>query len=77
MAFAAVLAGMPDLLQRTLALHVPDEVGLCRDCRDATGAAAFWPCRMRELAEEARDISAGGLPGTFRPRHLPVRRLRR
>lgn len=76
MAVAVTLAGMPDLLQRTLALHVPDELGLCRDCREPSGVAAFWPCRMRELAEEARAISAGGLPGRFSARDMPVRRLR-
>lgn len=68
MAMAAILAGMPDMLERILAEHVPDEAGDCRACRDATGVAG-WPCILRELAEEARYIAAGGLPGTFSGRH--------
>ena len=75
MAFATVLASMPDLLGRTLNEHVPDERGLCRECRERDGTAAFWPCLMRGLAEEARDIAGGGLPGTFAARHRRVRRL--
>jgi hypothetical protein len=59
MAFATVLAGMPDLLQRTLHEHVPDERGLCRECRARDGTAAFWPCLMRGLAEEAREMAGG------------------
>lgn len=57
MSFAAVLAGMPDLLQRALAEHVPDAAGRCRECRTTTGAAAHWPCAMRMLADEAQGMS--------------------
>lgn len=64
MALASILSEMPDLLRRTLEEHTPDAHGYCRECRDATGVSASWPCVTRELAEEAQHIHGGGLPGT-------------
>ena len=64
MALASILSEMPDLLRRTLEEHTPDAHGYCRECRDATGVSASWPCVTRELAEEAQHINSGGLPGT-------------
>lgn len=60
MALANILSEMPDLLERTLAEHTPDAQGFCRECRDATGVSATWPCVTRELAEQARSMSSGG-----------------
>ncbi|GAA4966461.1 hypothetical protein WHI96_20505 [Pseudonocardia tropica] len=62
MALANILSEMPDLLERTLAEHTPDAQGCCRECRDATGVSATWPCVTRELAEQARSMSSD--PGT-------------
>lgn len=64
MALASILSEMPDLLRRTLEEHTPDAQGYCRECRDASGISAAWPCVTRELAEEAEHIHGGGLPGT-------------
>ena len=64
MALASILSEMPDLLRRTLEEHTPDAQGYCRECRDASGISATWPCVTRELAEEAQHINGGGLPGT-------------
>lgn len=69
MALASILSTMPDLLQRTLLQHSPDQFGYCRECREASGIAATWPCATRELAEEAEFIQRGGLPGTMGGRH--------
>lgn len=73
MALASILSGMPDLLQRTLAQHTPDPNGYCRECREASGIAAAWPCATREVAEEAEYIQRGGLPGTLGGRHRTSR----
>ena len=64
MALASILSEMPDLLRRTLEEHTPDAQGYCRECRDASGISATWPCVTRGLAEEAQHIHGGGLPGT-------------
>ena len=57
MALANILSEMPDLLERTLEEHTPDSEGYCRECRDATGVSASWPCVTRELAEQARSMN--------------------
>ncbi|MBW0101824.1 hypothetical protein, partial [Pseudonocardia sp. KRD291] len=72
MALASILSEMPDLLRRTLEEHTPDAQGYCRECRDATGVSATWPCVTRELAEEAQHIYGGGLPGTRDTGRAPV-----
>lgn len=69
MGMAAILADMPDMWRAALATHVPDQDGRCRACRDASGAAATWPCLTREVAEEAKYLYEGGLPGTYGGRH--------
>ncbi|AEA25102.1 hypothetical protein ACFQ34_22545 [Pseudonocardia benzenivorans] len=76
MSLVAVLAGMPDLLERTLIEHAPDSRGQCRECRDSSGISAAWPCMMREMADEASDIRNGGLPGTYGGRHRTLRAVR-
>ncbi|WP_246104002.1 MULTISPECIES: hypothetical protein [Pseudonocardia] len=56
---------MPDLLERTLNEHTPDSQGFCRECRDAAGVSATWPCVTRELAEQARSMN--GTPAADTP----------
>lgn len=60
MALANILSEMPDLLRRTLDEHTPDAQGYCRECRDASGISASWPCVTRQLAEEAETMAGGG-----------------
>ena len=69
MGMAAILAEMPDMWRAALAAHVPDQQGRCCACRDTSGAAAAWPCLTREVAEEARYLYEGALPGTYGGRH--------
>lgn len=57
LALANILSEMPDLLERTLSEHTADSEGYCRECRDATGVSASWPCVTRELAEQARSMN--------------------
>jgi hypothetical protein len=74
MAIASILAGMPDLVHRILSEHVPDDRGRCQECRGSSPTAA-WPCVLREMGEEAREIRDGGLPGTYGGRHRAGRPL--
>lgn len=60
MALANILSEMPDLLERTLDEHTADSEGYCRECRDASGVSATWPCVTRELAEQARSMNGPG-----------------
>lgn len=76
MALANILSEMPDLLERTLEEHTADSDGYCRECRDATGVSATWPCVTRELAEQARSMNspeAGTVAGRRRARELDGR----
>jgi hypothetical protein len=66
---AEILANMPDMWRAALADHVPNHDGRCQVCHDASGVSALWPCLMREIAEEAKYIHEGGLPGEFAGRH--------
>ncbi|MBP2366093.1 hypothetical protein [Pseudonocardia parietis] len=75
MALANILSEMPDLLERTLEEHTPDAEGCCRECRDAAGVSATWPCVTRELAEQARSMNSpaaetGTVAGRRRARSL-------
>lgn len=56
MTMATVLAEMPDLWQRTLTEHVPDETGYCRGCYNDSGDTAQWPCLSYQVAEQARTL---------------------
>jgi hypothetical protein len=69
MSMAAILAELPDMWRSALTAHVPDPRGNCWACRDESGVAASWPCLTREVAEEAKYLYEGGLPGTFGGRH--------
>ncbi len=60
MAMSSVLATMPDLWQRTLATHVPDEFGYCITCQDDYGARAEWPCLSYAIADDARHMCDRG-----------------
>jgi hypothetical protein len=69
MSMAAILAELPDMWRSVLDVHVPDQQGCCSACRNEEGIAASWPCLSREVAEEAKYLHEGGLPGTFSGRH--------
>lgn len=60
MAMAEVMSAMPDVWRRVLAEHVPDQRGQCRECRNAQGVSAPWPCVTRGIAEQAKQIHDGG-----------------
>ncbi|OLL73850.1 hypothetical protein Ae168Ps1_2236 [Pseudonocardia sp. Ae168_Ps1] len=77
MALANILSEMPDLLERTLSEHTPDDQGYCWECRDASGISATWACVTRELAEQARSMNgtddapaAGTVAGRRRAREF-------
>ena len=59
-----LLAGMPDVVQRLIVEHVPDENNRCRGCtRPGTGRPNEpWPWSLRKLAEQARRLQSGGMP---------------
>ncbi|TCK20646.1 hypothetical protein [Pseudonocardia endophytica] len=78
MALANILSEMPDLLRRTLDEHTPDAQGYCRECRDASGVSAAWPCVTRQLAEEAENMAGSGRSpvATERPSVAGRRRAR-
>lgn len=57
---AAVLAEMPDVIERLLDIHLDAGCGRCRACtRPGYGTPnAPWPCPTRKLADEAARIRA-------------------
>ena len=59
-----LLAGMPDVVQRLIVEHVPDENNRCRGCTlPGTGRPNEpWPCSLRKLAEQARRLQPGAVP---------------
>jgi hypothetical protein len=64
MSMALVMSEMPDVYRRVLAEHVPDGAGRCGACRNATGETASWPCQTYRIAQEAKWVGEGNLPGT-------------
>ncbi|HSK61915.1 MAG TPA: hypothetical protein VK935_22975 [Actinomycetospora sp.] len=60
---AVVMSEMPDVWRRVLAEHVPDGHQNCRACFHAGGRAS-WPCQTYRIAQEAKWVAEGGLPGT-------------
>jgi hypothetical protein len=62
--FVEILAGMPDVVVRLIVEHVPDENNRCRGCTlPGTGRPNEpWPCSLRKLAEQARQLQPGALP---------------
>jgi hypothetical protein len=60
---AVVMSEMPDVWRRVLAEHVPDGCQNCRACFHAGGRAS-WPCQTYRIAQEAKWVAEGGLPGT-------------
>jgi hypothetical protein len=60
---AVVMSEMPDVWRRVLAEHVPDGYQNCRACFHAGGRAS-WPCQTYRIAQEAKWVAEGGLPGT-------------
>ncbi|GAA4895770.1 hypothetical protein [Actinomycetospora straminea] len=63
MSMAVVMSEMPDVWRKVLAEHVPDERHHCRECFHAGGRAS-WPCQTYRIAQEAKWVAEGGLPGT-------------
>lgn len=63
MSMAVVMSEMPDLWRKVLAEHVPDERQYCRACFH-DGGRASWPCQTYRIAQEAKWVAEGGLPGT-------------
>jgi hypothetical protein len=61
---ALVMSQMPDVWRKVLAEHVGDERGRCRACRNANGETAAWPCQTYRVAQEAKWVAEGNLPGT-------------
>lgn len=61
---ALVMSQMPDVWRKVLAEHVPDQSQRCRECRDTAGQQASWPCQTYRVAQEAKWVSEGNLPGT-------------
>lgn len=51
---ADILAGMPDLRQRTQSAHAAHVGGHCADC----GTEVQWPCEMYLIAVEAERLQA-------------------
>ena len=56
---ARELAGLPGIVERLLAVHVPDPHGRCRGCTTAgTGVpGAVWPCSLHFYASAAQGIN--------------------
>lgn len=63
MSMAVVMSEMPDVWRKVLAEHVPDERQYCRACFH-DGGRASWPCQTYRIAQEAKWVAEGGLPGT-------------
>jgi hypothetical protein len=55
---AQELAGLPGIVARLLAVHVPDSQGRCRGCTTGgTGVpGAAWPCSLHFYATAAQEI---------------------
>src|SRR3954471_6586245 len=63
MSMAVVMSEMPDVWRKVLAEHVPDGRQHCRACFH-DGGRASWPCQTYRIAQEAKWVAEGGLPGT-------------
>jgi hypothetical protein len=57
----AFIAAEPGMAQRLLAEHRDDGTGHCQVCTAGPQAGRqVFPCRLRELAEEASKVTPGG-----------------
>lgn len=56
---ATTISGMPEVWQRLLIEHVPDDHGRCTACRSSGMAGVPWPCTLRVIAEDAQTICGG------------------
>ena len=63
MSMALVMSEMPDVYRRVLSEHVPDAGGRCSACRNVSGETGSWPCQTYHIAQEAKRVSEGNLPG--------------
>lgn len=64
MSMALVMSTMPDVWRKVLLEHVPDQGQRCSACRNAMGESASWPCQTYRVAQEAKWVAEGNLPGT-------------
>jgi hypothetical protein len=64
MSMALVMSEMPDVYRRVLTEHVADGGGRCAACRNVDGETASWPCQTYRIAQEAKWVGEGNLPGT-------------
>ncbi|MDD7940630.1 hypothetical protein PHK61_19585 [Actinomycetospora lutea] len=63
MSMAVVMSEMPDVWRKVLTEHVPDAQQNCHECFQG-GSRASWPCQTYRIAQEAKWVAEGGLPGT-------------
>jgi hypothetical protein len=55
LAAAREIARMPGMVDKLIAVHVADADGRCRGCPSTRDIAPIWPCRLREVADLARN----------------------
>jgi hypothetical protein len=56
--FAVEMASSPEMVDRLLATHLPDDAGMCTSCTTPGSGTSHvpFPCGLRRLAEEARTV---------------------
>jgi hypothetical protein len=55
---AATLAWLwPEVWPKLQVKHVPNEMGRCDACHSHALGTPVWPCRLRDLADEAERIT--------------------
>jgi len=55
---ADVMAGMPEVWQTLLVVHVPDRFGRCTTCRhNVSGSGQLWPCSLHQIASQAQRVA--------------------
>jgi hypothetical protein len=59
--FVALFRAQPAVIAQLLADHADDGTGRCRVCANGPQAGRqVWPCRLRDLAEQASRPATGG-----------------
>ena len=60
LSFVEVLSTCPDMIDRLMATHLPDDTGLCRACTVPGRGSPYrrWPCALWTLADSARRVRA-------------------
>ena len=54
---ALLLAGMPQVAERLIAVHTPGHDGYCTGCYLPQGGPNRWPCVLHGLAVLAREVT--------------------